>query len=131
MVTPGAKREAAVHLCATHGVSQRRACEVLQVDRSSVRYRSIRPDDADLRVAMSKVAGERRRFGYRRIHIMLERQGIVMIQKKLRHLYREEKLQVRKRGGRKRALGTRRPMLLPSRTNEREPRLRVGCLHRW
>lgn len=120
MVTPGAKREAAGHLCMAHGVSQRRACEVLKIDRSSVRYRSTRPDDTDLRDAMKKVAGERRRFGYRRIHLMLERQGIVMNQKKLRRLYREEKLQVRKRGGgRKRALGTRRPMLLPSSTNER------------
>lgn len=119
MVTPGAKREAAAHLCTVHGVSQRRACAVLQVDRSSVRYRSIRPNDTDLREAMKKVAGERRRFGYRRIHVMLERQGIFMNQKKLRRLYREEKLQVRKRGGRKRALGTRRPMLLPGRTNER------------
>ncbi len=119
MVTPGARREAAAHLCGVHGVSQRRACAVLAVDRSSVRYRSLRPDDADLREAMKKVAGERRRFGYRRIHLMLERQGIRMNQKKLRRLYREEKLQVRKRGGRKRALGTRRPMLLPSRPNER------------
>ncbi len=119
MVTPGAKREAAAHLCMMHGVSQRRACEVLKVDRSSVRYRSIRPDDGDLREAMKTVAGERRRFGYRRIHLMLERQGIVINLKKLRRLYREEKLQVRKRGGRKRALGTRRPMLLPSRANER------------
>jgi putative transposase len=119
MVTPGAKREAAAHLCMVHGVSQRRACAVLKVDRSSVRYRSIRPEDGDLREAMKTVAGERRRFGYRRIHLMLERQGIVMNLKKLRRLYREEKLQVRKRGGRKRALGTRRPMLLPSRANER------------
>lgn len=68
---------------------------------------------------MKKIASERRRFGYRRIHVMLERQGIVVNQKKLRRLYTEEKLQVRKRGGRKRALGTRRPMTLPSRTNER------------
>ena len=68
---------------------------------------------------MKKVASERRRFGYRRIHVMLERQGIHMNQKKLRRLYREEKLQVRKRGGRKRALGTRKPMLLPSKANER------------
>jgi putative transposase len=68
---------------------------------------------------MKKVASERRRFGYRRIHVMLERQGIIVNQKKLRRLYREEKLQVRKRGGRKRALGTRRPILLPSRANER------------
>lgn len=100
-------------------MSQRRACEVLAVDRSSVRYRSIRADDADLREAMRKVASERRRFGYRRIHVMLQRQGIDMNLKKLRRLYREEKLQVRRRGGRKRALGTRRPMLVPERPNER------------
>ena len=106
-------------LCVTHGVSQRRACEVLNVDRSSVRYTSVRPDDADLREAMKNVAAERRRFGYRRIHVMLARQGIHMNQKKLRRLYREEKLQVRKRGARKRALGTRRPMVLPDRADER------------
>lgn len=119
MVTPEAKRDAVVHACVEHGVSQRRACEVLKVDRSSVRYQSIRPDDAGLRVTMKQVATERRRFGYRRIHVMLQRQGIVMNQKKLRRLYREENLQVRKRGGRKRALGTRRPMVLPSCANER------------
>ncbi len=107
------------HLCKTHQVSQRRACSVLSVDRSSVRYRSVRPDDADLRIAMKAVAAERRRFGYRRVHVMLERQGWQVNQKKLRRLYREEKLQVRKRGGRKRALGTRRPMLVPERPNER------------
>jgi putative transposase len=119
MVTPDVKRSAVAHACDAHGMSQRRACRVLAVDRSSIRYRSIRPDDADLRDAMKKVAAERRRFGYRRIHIMLVRQGIVMNQKKLRRLYREERLQVRKRGGRKRALGTRRPMVLPDRPNER------------
>ena len=119
MVTPDARRSAVAHACDTHGMSQRRACRVLSVDRSSVRYRSIRPDDADLRDAIRKVAAERRQFGYRRIHIMLARQGIEMNQKKLRRLYREERLQVRKRGGRKRALGTRRPMVLPDRPNER------------
>jgi putative transposase len=119
MVTPDAKREAVAHVVQEHGVSQRRACEVLSVDRSSMRYRSIRSDDACIREAMKKVASERRRFGYRRIHVMLHRQGIVMNLKKLRRLYREEKLTVRKRGGRKRALGTRRPLALPSRSNER------------
>lgn len=68
---------------------------------------------------MKAVASERRRFGYRRIHVMLQRQGIVMNLKKLRRLYGEEKLQVRKRGGRKRALGTRRPILMPDRPNQR------------
>jgi transposase InsO family protein len=119
MVTPDAKRKAVVHAGEVHGVSQRRACQALNVDRSTVRYTSTRPDDALLREAMKAVAAERRRFGYRRIHIMLDRKGIVMNQKKLRRLYREEKLQVRRRGGRKRALGTRRPMLVPDRANSR------------
>ena len=119
MVTPDAKRKAVAYACEVHGVSQRRACQALRIDRSTVRYTSIRPDDAPLREAMKAVAAERRRFGYRRIHIMLDRQGIVMNQKKLRRLYREEKLQVRRRGGRKRALGTRRPMLVPDRANAR------------
>lgn len=119
MVTPGARRDAVAHACQAHDVSQRRACKALAVDRSSVRYKSIRPDDAELRRAIRQVACERRRFGYRRIHVMLARHGIVMNIKKLRRLYAEEKLQVRKRGGRKRALGTRRPMLVPDRPNER------------
>ncbi len=118
MVTPDVKRNA-VHVCAQHGVSQRRACEVPSVDRSSMRYSSVRPDDASIREAMKKVASERRRFGYRRIHVMLDRQGIVMNMKELRRLYREEKLTVRKCGGQMRALGTRRPLALPSRPGER------------
>lgn len=89
------------------------------VCRSSVRYCSQRLEDTILREAMKKVASERRRFGYRRIHVMLDRQGIVMNLKKLRRLYQEEKLDVRKRGGRKRGLGTRRPLALPCRPNER------------
>jgi len=107
------------HACEVHGVSQRRACQALRIDRSTVRYTSTRADDAPLREAMKAVAAERRRFGYRRIHVTLDRQGIVMNQKKLRRLYREEKLQVRRRGGRKQALGTRRPMLVPDLANAR------------
>ena len=78
MVAPAAKRQAVAHACGRHGVSQRRACEVLKIDRSTVRYESVRADDTDLREAMKTVAAERRRFGYRRIHVMLERQGIRM-----------------------------------------------------
>lgn len=100
-------------------MSQRRACAVLEIGRSSVRYRNLRPDDADLRETTKKFAGERRRFGYRRTYLMLERQGIRINQKKLRPLYSDEKLQVRKRGGRKWASGTKRPMALPIRANER------------
>ena len=62
---------------------------------------------------MRAIAGDRRRFGYRRIGLMLEREGIVMNHKKLRRLYREEQLSVRRRKGRKRATGTREPMPVP------------------
>ncbi len=119
MVTPAARRKAVAHLCDEHRVSQRRACNVLQVDRSTVRYRSVRLDDAELRDAIKRVSRERRRFGYRRIHVMVAREGYRVNHKKLRRIYREEKLQVRRRGGRKRALGTRRPMVLPDGPNQR------------
>lgn len=68
---------------------------------------------------MRAIAAERRRFGYRRIGLMLEREGIRMNHKKLRRLYAQERLQVRRRRGRKRARGTRAPMPLPSGPNTR------------
>jgi putative transposase len=119
MVTPAAKREAVAHLRAAHGVSERRACLVLGADRTSVRYRSRRSDDGNVRDRRRALSRERRRFGYRRLHLLLAREGIAMNLKKLRRLYREEKLQVRRRGGRKRALGTRAPMALPDGPNQR------------
>jgi putative transposase len=63
-----------------------------------MRYASVGPDDTALRDRMKAIAIERRRFGYRRIHIMLKRAGSVVNHKKLFRLYREEKLSVRKRG---------------------------------
>jgi putative transposase len=119
MVTPAARREAVAHLQVAYEVSERRACSALGADRASVRYRSHRPDDATARVRLRELASIRRRFGYRRLHILLRREGIVMNHKKLRRLYREERLQVRRRGGRKRALGTRAPMALPQGPNRR------------
>ena len=91
----------------------------MEVDRSTVRYRSKRMDNTEQRDAIKLVAKERRRFGYRRINIMVQRGGIYMNHKKLRRIYAEEKLQVRHRGGRKRALGTRRPMDVPNGANQR------------
>jgi putative transposase len=119
MVTPVARREAAAHLCEAHEVSQRRACRTIGADRSAVRYRGRRPDDGAVRARLRELAASRRRFGYRRLHVLLEREGLHMNHKKLRRLYHEERLQVRRRGGRKRALGTRRPMVPPSGPNQR------------
>ena len=84
-----------------------------------MRYLSAKPDDTVLRDRMKAIAHERRRFGYRRIHVLLKREGVSVNHKRLFRLYREEKLSVRKRGGRKRALGTRAPMLVPLLPNQR------------
>ena len=68
---------------------------------------------------MKAVAAKRRRFGYRRIGVMLERKGMIMNHKKLYRLYTEEKLGVRRRRGRKRARGSRTPMPEALRPGER------------
>ena len=101
------------------GYSQRRACELVGLEPKTYRYASKRPDDGEVRGRLRVLAGERRRFGYRRLHILLAREGVVLNHKKLFRLYREERLGVRKRGGRKRALGTRAPMALPEAANQR------------
>ena len=119
MVTPVARREAAAHLRQTYGVSQRRACRAIGTDRTSIRYRSRRLDDTAIRLRLRELATSRRRFGYRRLHILLEREGTHMNHKRLRRLYAEERLHVRRRGGRKRALGTRVPIALPQGPNQR------------
>ena len=72
-----------------------------------------------LRVRLRSLASDRRRFGYRRLHLLLAREGIHVNHKKLFRIYRQERLCVRKRGDRKRALGTRAPMMLPLARNER------------
>lgn len=101
------------------GYFQRRACGLVGIDPRVYRYRSSRPDDAELRGRLRELAAERRRFGYRRLHLLLKREGIAVNWKKLYRLYREERLTVRKRGGRKRAVGTRAPMAIPQGPNQR------------
>ena len=104
-----ARRDAALRAMRDHDISQRRACTLVDVDPKTVR-RERSPDNPDIRREMGKIAEKRRRFGYRRIGILLERKGITMNHKKLYRLYREEGLSVRRRRGRKRARGSRSPM---------------------
>jgi putative transposase len=99
--------------------SERRACALLGMHPRTYRYASRRPDDAEVRRRLRELANERRRFGYRRLHILLRREGVELNHKKLFRLYREERLTVRRRGGRKRALGTRAPMTVPQGRNQR------------
>ena len=88
------------------------------MDRSAVRYRRKRKDDAADRELLRALAAERRRFGYRRLREMARRKGRRMNLKKVYRLYREEGLAVRRRRGRKRALGTRAPLNRAQRPNQ-------------
>jgi putative transposase len=119
VVTPAARREAATYLRQSFDMSERRACRVIGTDRTSVRYRATRPDDRALRERLKALAQERRRFGYRRLHVLLRREGHAVNKKRVQRLYREERLTVRRRGGRKRAIGTRRPIEAALTPNQR------------
>ena len=94
-MTPAARRAAVSRACEAHGISERRACSIIDADRSMVRYCHRRADDAAWRERLRALAAERRRFGYRRLKLLLDREGMRMNPKKLRRLYGEERLQVR------------------------------------
>jgi len=100
-------------------MSERRACRIIGADRASMRYRSRRQPDETLRERLRQLAHERRRFGYRRLYVLLRREGHMVNRKRVYRLYTAERLMVRRRGGRKRALGMRVPIALPSAANER------------
>ena len=119
MVTPAVQREAVAHLQACHGMSERRACRVTGADRKSMRYRSQRGDDAEVREKLRELAQQRRRFGYRRLHILLRREGVMINRKKTQRLYREEGLMVRRRRNRRRAIGARAPAPVLALPNQR------------
>lgn len=101
------------------GYTQRRTCGLVSQEPKTYRNASRRPDGDALLQRLKELALERRRFGYRRLHILLRREGIELNHKKLYRLYREERLMARKRGCRKRALGTRAPMTIPQGPNQR------------
>jgi transposase InsO family protein len=119
MVTPVAKREAVAHLKAHLGLSERRACQIAGADRKMVRYQSQRAPDTALRGRLRDLANERRRFGYRRLFVLLRREGEASGINRIYRLYREEGLTVRKRKARRKAIGTRAPILIEARANAR------------
>ena len=111
VVTPAAKREAFAHLRTLFDKSERRACQVLDICRMTARYQlARRPGDAALRERLRSLTHDRGRFDYRRLHVLLRRDACAVNHIRLFRLYREERLCVRKRGGRKRTLGQRAPM---------------------
>src|SRR5665213_1854677 len=119
MVGPVAKREAVSHLRNVLQMSERRACTLVAADRKMIRYRSRRPGDAELRIRLRDLANQRRRFGHRRLFILLREQGEPSGVNRIYRLYREEGLTVRKRKARRRAVGTRTPILVEAKVNAR------------
>jgi putative transposase len=90
-----------------HGLSERRAYKLVDLHRSVGRYESKKPPERDLKERIKQIAHEKNRYGYRRIQIVLRREGIVINHKKTFRLYRELNLKVRRRGARRKALGVR------------------------
>jgi putative transposase len=88
-------------------LSERRACSIVSADRKMVRYRSCRPPDTELGTQLRDLANERKRFGYRRLFVLLRQAGEPS---GIYRLYREEGLTVRKRRARRRAVGSRAPI---------------------
>ena len=119
MVGPAAKREGVAHLRAVMGLSERRACDLINADRKMIRYQSRRAPDTELREQIRDLANERKRFGYRRLFILLRQGGEPSGINRLYRLYREEGLTVRKRRGRRRAVGMRAPILVEAKASAR------------
>jgi putative transposase len=119
MVGPAVKREAVAHLRAVMGLSERRACRIVAIDRKTARYMSTRPADAEPRAELRDLANARRRVGYRRLFVLLRQQGERSGKNRIYRLYREEGLTVRKRRVRRRAVGTRAPIFVEAKPNAR------------
>jgi len=119
MVKPVARRLAVSWLRDRSRVSVRRACEVIKLAESTYRYRSRKKEPEGLRERLLELAAERPRFGYRRLHLLLRREGFLVNTKRIQRMYREEDLAVRRKKRKRVAQTARRPRTLPERTNER------------
>jgi putative transposase len=100
-------------------ISERQACRYLGVNRRMIRYVRVAKDDGPLRRRLEELAAERRRFGFRRMAVLLRREGVVVNIKRVLRVYREANLQVRKREKRRVTLGRGDPAPVVSRMNER------------
>jgi len=117
MVGPQVKRQAVDLLKEERGFGVTRACGLLMISRSLYGYRSRRPVAEGLRERICELAGEKRRYGYRRIHVLLRREGWSVNRKRTYRLYREAGLAVRRRKRKRIGLFERKPLPKPSAVN--------------
>lgn len=117
MVGPQAEREAVRIFREATKSSERRACGQLEVVRAMVRYQPrvsrYAAANEKLRKRLRELAEERRRWGYRRLHVLLKREGWKVNSKRVYRIYVEEKLVVRRRRRRRRVCAQARVQLLP------------------
>lgn len=119
-MSPSARREVVGWLVGTRDTSLRRACRVVGLSTATWRYvRRGRVDNARVLARLHAYAAERPRFGYRRLHTLLAREGIVANHKRVHRVYREAHLQVRRRRRKQLTRGERQPLTPPSRAGER------------
>ena len=98
--------------------SERQACQLAGMERSSCRYRARRCDDPALRERLRQLAGERRRFGYRRLTVLLRREGWPVNHKRVYRIYGAEGLAVRGRKRKRRKAEARGSPVLPTQANQ-------------
>ena len=102
-----------------YGLSERRACRLVGIGRSTLRYRNRpRSEEEPLRRRLRELAAERPRFGYRRLHVLLRREGVIVNHKRIERLYREDGLAVRRRRRKRVARDGRGRATLPARPNQ-------------
>lgn len=100
-------------------MSERRACRLIGFARSSCRHRAAAKKEDEVRERLRTLAHERPRFGYRRLHVLLHREGLTVNHKRLWRLYREERLAVRRKRRKRAALGRRVMLPAAQRVNQR------------
>jgi putative transposase len=119
MAQPALKRPVVEYILDHYGVTQRRACRLVKLHRSVFYYRSVKDPQLELRIRMRELAHSRVRYGYRRIHVLLRREGFRLGKNQAYRLYCEEALQLRsKLPKRRKMVVTRRERYVPRRTNQ-------------
>ena len=119
MVRPAGKRTVVSHMVQAHGLSRRRACRLAGLSLSTWQYTGHGVERVGLRVRLKELGYERRRFGTRRLHALLRREGWRVNHKAVHRIYVEEGLQVRRRKRKRICRAERRPMVLPQAANQR------------
>ena len=119
MARPALKRQAVDYVVSHYGIARRRACRIVQQHRSVQYYHSRRDPQVALRSRMRELAATRVRYGYRRLHILLRREGWHLGKDKAYRLYSEEQLQLRSKLPRRpKMVAVRRDTYRPKRTNQ-------------